>query len=255
MPYYCPYCKTSLTHDSFSVRKSHRHGQKHVRLREEYYQRVIAEHPESVTLEQELASVNPLERIFAGMPGSQKQYFEQDTQKRVLTVPPTSASLPAPPPYVYFTLDAVAVPEKRVNIERRDDEGHGHGYGFGRRGYRGRGGSHGQGRGHLRGRGRGSGRGSGSDGGRGDVVDVVDVAMGVVMGAVTEVERGTDGHTVPMALGITMVMPMPIMDTTAIVVATTTRANEGGTQRLVGSGTMGGPLFPYRLNDYLNRSE
>lgn len=88
-----------------------------------------------------------------------------------------------------------------------------------------------------------------------DVVDVVDVAMGVVMGAVTEVERGTDGHTVPMALGITMVMPMPIMDTTAIVVATTTRANEGGTQRLVGSGTMGGPLFPYRLNDYLNRSE
>ncbi|KGK37292.1 hypothetical protein JL09_g3591 [Pichia kudriavzevii] len=167
MPYYCPYCKTSLTHDSFSVRKSHRHGQKHVRLREEYYQRVIAEHPESVTLEQELASVNPLERIFAGMPGSQKQYFEQNPQKRVLTVPPTSASLPAPPPYVYFTLDAVAVPEKRVNIERRDDEGHGHGYGFGRRGYRGRGGSHGQGRGHLRGRGRGSGRGSGSDGGRG----------------------------------------------------------------------------------------
>lgn len=44
--YYCDYCKSYLTHDSFSVRKSHLRGSKHLKLYNEYYDKIIHEHPE-----------------------------------------------------------------------------------------------------------------------------------------------------------------------------------------------------------------
>lgn len=113
--YYCEYCKSYLTHDKPSVRKSHLAGRNHIRLYCEYYERIAKqlglwaaeENNYEVTLDY-LTSNAPLPRNYAQKRQREK---EQSTVRRSNTTdaeiclppPPTLADLPPPPSVLNHT--------------------------------------------------------------------------------------------------------------------------------------------------------
>lgn len=105
--YHCDYCNSTLTHDSFSVRKNHIHGKQHVRLHTEYYENIIQKYPQFNNKDLALED-NPLIGVFMGIPG-QNGGFQEDKKDMnrcstnfKLKTPKTYVGLPNPPPNAFF---------------------------------------------------------------------------------------------------------------------------------------------------------
>lgn len=107
--YYCDYCKSYLTHDTLSVRKSHLLGKNHIRYYCNYYEQKAKESgiwdPVDSPYE-----VN-LDYIQNGAPGT--SYSKP--QKFMLPPPPSLGGFPAPPPQAvdYSKEDDAAVAAMR----------------------------------------------------------------------------------------------------------------------------------------------
>lgn len=105
--YHCDYCRSTLTHDSFSVRKNHIHGKQHVRLHTEYYENIIQKYPEFNNRDP-LLEDNPLMGVFAGIPGQNggckedKKEVNKYISSFKLKTPKTYVGLPNPPPNAIF---------------------------------------------------------------------------------------------------------------------------------------------------------
>lgn len=93
--YYCDYCKSYLTHDTMSVRKSHLMGKNHIKYYCNYYEQKAKEEgiwdSHNSIYEINLAYLN------RGAPGSGKKDKDVDN-KFYLPPPPNLASFPNPPP-------------------------------------------------------------------------------------------------------------------------------------------------------------
>ncbi|CDK27867.1 unnamed protein product [Kuraishia capsulata CBS 1993] len=110
--YYCDYCKSYLTHDTMSVRKSHLMGKNHIKLYCEYYETEAKKLNiwEPSKLPYELT----LEKLYNGIPGkriSAKKSWRGEAGVDIemesevdgfIPPPPTLAGLPNPPPSVYY---------------------------------------------------------------------------------------------------------------------------------------------------------
>lgn len=92
--YYCDYCKSYLTHDTMSVRKSHLQGKNHIRYYCNYYETKVRELGEwTDDLEYTIDS----KYLSKGAPGLDDS--DEKVEHTVLPPPPFSNSgLPAPPP-------------------------------------------------------------------------------------------------------------------------------------------------------------
>lgn len=122
--YYCDYCRSYLTHDSLSVRKSHLIGRNHLKYYCDYYEEQAKklglwepnELPYELTLEDYYRNI-PGKREVAVIEdkvdkrkGKQisvadeelKAEMDQLNIKEYIPPPPAVTSLPAPPPAVYF---------------------------------------------------------------------------------------------------------------------------------------------------------
>lgn len=143
--YFCDYCQSYLTHDSLSVRKNHLHGKHHLRLYNEYYEKVANEHPEYDRKNTDASVGNPLlSEMYKGIPGLTNKYADQHQRDGgakpafKLYVPSTSVGLPNPPPNVLFVNYSNYVQKSRVTKPyysngNSNGYGHGHdrGHGFG----------------------------------------------------------------------------------------------------------------------------
>lgn len=111
--YYCDYCKSYLTHDKMSVRKSHLSGKNHIRYYCNYYEEkakllglwddVDAKY--SVDLEY-LHSQRPSPEKFARKLQREHEKalvrrHDAEEDDICLPPPPTLANMPPPPPSVY----------------------------------------------------------------------------------------------------------------------------------------------------------
>lgn len=110
--YYCDYCKSYLTHDKLSVRKSHLSGKNHIKLYCAYYEEKAkqlgiwdeTEAPCEVTLDY-LTSFGPSPEKFARGVVREKERStvkrnDEEDQEYCLPPPPTLPNMPAPPPSV-----------------------------------------------------------------------------------------------------------------------------------------------------------
>ncbi|GMG56261.1 unnamed protein product [Ambrosiozyma monospora] len=136
--YYCDYCKSYLTHDSLSVRKSHLIGKYHVKFYCDFYERIQKREKKKLLKRKKEIKAEPLyeydmKQHYKGMPGlppsqentsSQSAYqnhlnstyynSRQDTSSPAkdtdslklkpykIMMPPTLSGLPPPPPNVYY---------------------------------------------------------------------------------------------------------------------------------------------------------
>lgn len=97
MKFYCEYCKSYLTHDKMSVRKSHLQGKNHIKLYCNYYEQVLKQQG---IYEDKVIDVEYINRYAPGsnyLEGGGKDDDEMDLK---LPPPPTVMGLPAPPPSV-----------------------------------------------------------------------------------------------------------------------------------------------------------
>ncbi|GEQ66611.1 hypothetical protein JCM33374_g274 [Metschnikowia sp. JCM 33374] len=115
--YYCDYCKSYLTHDKMSVRKSHLSGRNHIKFYCSYYEEKAkqlgiwdsSESKYEIDLDY-LTSQVPSPENFAKEVVREQ---EKSTVKRAddiveevcLPPPPTLSSMPAPPPSVLRLTD------------------------------------------------------------------------------------------------------------------------------------------------------
>lgn len=107
--YYCEYCKSYLTHDTTSVRKSHLAGRNHIKLYCQFYEKRArqlglwdtSDTPYKVTLDY-VTSTAPLPQKYL------KEKLKEKAQKRMvkwhekdievcLPPPPILSNMPAPP--------------------------------------------------------------------------------------------------------------------------------------------------------------
>lgn len=132
--YYCDYCKSYLTHDTMSVRKSHLSGRNHIRLYCQYYEEQAKQlgiwDPSEFKYEvgvDYLASVGPSPEKYAKLrllerEKSTVRRAESLQQDFCLPPPPNLANLPAPPPSVlrhtdeYMRLISVHMARQETNI-------------------------------------------------------------------------------------------------------------------------------------------
>lgn len=145
--YFCDYCQSYLTHDSLSVRKNHLHGKHHLRLYNEYYEKVANEHPEYHKKNTDPSVENTLlSDMYRGIPGLTNKYADQNQRDSglkpafTLHVPSTSVGLPNPPPNVLFVNYSKYVQKSRVTKPyhgngNSNGYGHGHGHGYGHGGF------------------------------------------------------------------------------------------------------------------------
>ncbi|CAH2354313.1 putative U1 small nuclear ribonucleoprotein C [[Candida] railenensis] len=116
--YYCDYCKSYLTHDTMSVRKSHLMGRNHIKYYCDYYEQK-AKQTGIWTPSESPYEIN-LDYINRGVPGSRKKTANnsnnynnntsnsresESTQYEIqnsfsLPPPPTLPNFPNPPPSV-----------------------------------------------------------------------------------------------------------------------------------------------------------
>ncbi|ODQ79394.1 hypothetical protein BABINDRAFT_50070 [Babjeviella inositovora NRRL Y-12698] len=120
--YYCDYCKSYLTHDSMSVRKSHLIGKNHIKYYCDYYEEQAKKlgiwEPNELAYEINLSTLNQ------GAPGTIPEARDdeiagfnensQDEEKEVLDgsyrmkkefslpPPPALQTFPHPPPSVFY---------------------------------------------------------------------------------------------------------------------------------------------------------
>lgn len=95
MKYYCDYCKSYLTHDTLSVRKSHLIGKNHIKLYCDYY----AKKAKIQGTFKETAEYVTLNVLNQNAPGSKVESSKlEDGNCIFLPPPPNIASLPLPPP-------------------------------------------------------------------------------------------------------------------------------------------------------------
>lgn len=110
--YYCEYCKSYLTHDTMSVRKSHLMGKYHIKYYCDYYEDKAKEtgvwDPSDTKYEMGLSKLNE------AAPGGQGVSSEVD----VLPPPPTLDELPNPPPSV---LNFTEEYKKLIYVNRVND--------------------------------------------------------------------------------------------------------------------------------------
>lgn len=107
--YYCDYCKSYLTHDKISVRKSHLSGKNHIRNYCVYYE----EKAKQVGLWDTEDFPYEVDKSYTGRAGLSPQSFsraflrkdksfvkqkDEDNQEMCLPPPPNLSSLPPPPP-------------------------------------------------------------------------------------------------------------------------------------------------------------
>lgn len=112
--YYCDYCKSYLTHDTMSVRKSHLAGKNHIRLYCQYYEEKarqlglwdLTEDQYDVDLDY-LTSQAPSPESFAKQQLREteknqlvKREAEDQQDPYCLPPPPTLPNMPPPPPSV-----------------------------------------------------------------------------------------------------------------------------------------------------------
>lgn len=91
--YYCDYCKSYLTHDTMSVRKSHLVGKNHIRYYCQYFENKAK--AEGIWNPQQLVYEVNLSYLNRNAPGSDssKKIFDHD-----LPPPPNLLGFPNPPP-------------------------------------------------------------------------------------------------------------------------------------------------------------
>lgn len=98
--YYCDYCKSYLTHDTMSVRKSHLMGKNHIRYYCNYYEMKAKEtgiwDPLDSMYEINLSYLN------RGAPGASNEGNRSDLKGEFrLPPPPSLTNYPNPPPSVF----------------------------------------------------------------------------------------------------------------------------------------------------------
>lgn len=114
--YYCDYCKSYLTHDKMSVRKSHLSGKNHIRYYCAYYEEkakqlgIWDEHDSKYEIDYEyLKSPAPDPQKFAKKMQREKEKLlvkrNEEDEKFCLPPPPTLANMPPPPPSVLRRTD------------------------------------------------------------------------------------------------------------------------------------------------------
>lgn len=103
--YYCDYCKSYLTHDTMSVRKSHLMGKNHIRYYCQYYETKAKEtgiwDPSESSYE---VSLKVLTRGAPGGRGKRDMSGEQngyEYENFKLPPPPNLSNFPNPPPSVF----------------------------------------------------------------------------------------------------------------------------------------------------------
>lgn len=111
--YYCDYCKSYLTHDKTSVRKSHLSGKNHIRLYCSYYETKAKQlgiwDPSETKYHVDLAylaSPAPGPEEFATKKQREKEKLlvkraEDNQQPFCIPPPPTLRGMPAPPPSAF----------------------------------------------------------------------------------------------------------------------------------------------------------
>ncbi|ODV80688.1 zf-U1-domain-containing protein [Suhomyces tanzawaensis NRRL Y-17324] len=118
--YYCDYCKSYLTHDTMSVRRSHLMGRTHIRLYCDYYEAKAKEtgiwNPDDMDYEVRL------DYLSRGAPGSEpvpkhesagviwegndeSVFAEEGLKVMQLPPPPNLSGFPNPPPSVLRTVE------------------------------------------------------------------------------------------------------------------------------------------------------
>ncbi|ODV65460.1 zf-U1-domain-containing protein [Hyphopichia burtonii NRRL Y-1933] len=98
--YYCDYCRSYLTHDTMSVRKSHLQGRNHIRYYCQYYEAKAKETNEwkPSTFKYQVT----LEKLNEKVPGpSQKEEEEDSEDEYYLPPPPNLSEMPNPPASAY----------------------------------------------------------------------------------------------------------------------------------------------------------
>lgn len=97
MKFYCEYCKSYLTHDKLSVRKSHLQGRNHIKLYCQYFEQKQKELHLSANDEIDL------EYIYKDSPKIEQSIGEEDEDDEPHLPPPTPLKgFPKPPPSVLF---------------------------------------------------------------------------------------------------------------------------------------------------------
>ncbi|EMG50729.1 YHC1 U1 small nuclear ribonucleoprotein C [Candida maltosa Xu316] len=122
--YYCDYCKSYLTHDTLSVRKSHLQGRNHIKLYCDYYELKAKEtkiwNPSSLPYEITLDKINDYETSNVNSEVTKKtnnddgmdidsevnkkslnEMVNEDDDEVFLPPPPNLPGLPLPPPAVF----------------------------------------------------------------------------------------------------------------------------------------------------------
>lgn len=94
MKFYCEYCKSYLTHDKMSVRKSHLQGKNHIKLYCNYYEQVLKQ---LGIYEDKVIDTGYINK---GAPGNEGEEEIGGSEEMKLPPPPTLKSLPNPPPSV-----------------------------------------------------------------------------------------------------------------------------------------------------------
>lgn len=113
--YYCDYCKSYLTHDKMSVRKSHLSGKNHIKLYCAYYEEKAkqlgiwdnSEAQYEIGLDY-LTSFTPspekyAEQVIREKEKSTVKRHDETDQEFCLPPPPTLASIPPPPSVLHNT--------------------------------------------------------------------------------------------------------------------------------------------------------
>ncbi|KAH3659972.1 hypothetical protein OGAPHI_007177 [Ogataea philodendri] len=111
--YYCDYCKSYLTHDSLSVRKSHLQGRNHLSFYCEYYEEVARKN--GLLEPNELPWEYSLKVHYGGMPGTHTAKSELQ-----LPPPPTLNGFPNPP--AWMTSSDTSAEKKTVADWKRATE-------------------------------------------------------------------------------------------------------------------------------------
>jgi U1 small nuclear ribonucleoprotein C len=118
--YYCDYCKSYLTHDTMSVRKSHLMGRNHIKYYCDYYEHKAKQTgiwtPLDLPYEVTTAYLNRGAPGASAVAGNGASPYECEAAY-ALPPPPTMASLPPPPPSAVRHVE-----EYRRAIARHQDE-------------------------------------------------------------------------------------------------------------------------------------
>lgn len=98
MKFYCEYCKSYLTHDKLSVRKSHLQGRNHIKLYCQYFEQKQKELHLPVDDDIDLAY------IYKDSPKIEESIADNDEVEEETHLPPPRPlkGFPKPPPSVFY---------------------------------------------------------------------------------------------------------------------------------------------------------